>query len=38
MRRITVQNWFGGIVSSPRVVVEVKSVEEIVAILKDPER
>ncbi|HEY3082300.1 MAG TPA: FAD-binding oxidoreductase [Chloroflexota bacterium] len=38
MRQITVQNWFGGIVSSPRVIVEVKSVEEIVAILKDPER
>ena len=38
MRQIAVQNWFGSIVSSPRVVVEVGSVEEIVAILKDPER
>lgn len=33
-----VHNWFGSVTSSPRVVVEVESVDEIVAIMKDPER
>ncbi|WP_028661081.1 FAD-binding oxidoreductase [Nocardioides insulae] len=33
-----VQNWFGSITSSPRQVVEVTSVEEIVAVLTDPQR
>jgi FAD/FMN-containing dehydrogenase len=33
-----VHNWFGTVTSSPRVVVEVQSVDEIVAIMKDPER
>jgi FAD/FMN-containing dehydrogenase len=38
MLDIRVHNWFGSITSSPRVVVEVESVEEIVAILTDPQR
>ena len=33
---INITNWFGDLVSHPQVVVEVKSVGEIVAILKDP--
>jgi FAD/FMN-containing dehydrogenase len=33
-----VTNWFGDLVSHPKVVVEVESVEEIAAILKDPVR
>jgi FAD/FMN-containing dehydrogenase len=35
---IIVSNWFGSIKSSPQVVVEVGSVEEIVAVVKDRER
>jgi FAD/FMN-containing dehydrogenase len=38
MQGAVVHNWFGSITSSPRVVVEVNTVEEIVAIVKDPER
>lgn len=38
MRRVEVQNWFGSITSSPHVVVEVESVDEIIAIVKDRER
>jgi len=38
MQGAVVHNWFGSITSSPRVVVEVESVDEIVAILKDPKR
>lgn len=38
MHQVQVQNWFGSITSSPHVVVEVESVEEIVAIVKDRER
>jgi FAD/FMN-containing dehydrogenase len=38
MQGAVVHNWFGSITSSPRVVVEVESVDEIIAILKDPER
>lgn len=38
MDRPQVHNWFGSIVSSPRVIVEVSSVDEIVAVLKDRER
>jgi FAD/FMN-containing dehydrogenase len=33
-----VKNWFGGITSSPSTVIEVRTVDEIVAILKDTER
>src|SRR6476660_5922195 len=33
-----VKNWFGGITSSPSTVIEVRTVEEIVAIVKDTER
>jgi FAD/FMN-containing dehydrogenase len=33
-----VTNWFGDLVSHPKVVVEATSVEEIVAVLKDPVR
>ena len=33
-----VTNWFGDVVSHPQVVVDVKSVSEIAAILKDPSR
>ncbi|HZB95753.1 MAG TPA: FAD-binding oxidoreductase [Herpetosiphonaceae bacterium] len=38
MQGAVVHNWFGNITSSPRVVVEVESVDEIVAIMKDPQR
>jgi FAD/FMN-containing dehydrogenase len=38
MQGAVVHNWFGSITSSPRVVVEVNRVEEIVAIVKDPQR
>src|SRR5579871_3583563 len=38
MQGAVVHNWFGSITSSPRVVVEVNTVEEIVAIVKDPQR
>jgi FAD/FMN-containing dehydrogenase len=38
MQGAVVHNWFGSITSSPRVVVEVNTVEEIVAIAKDPQR
>ena len=31
-----ISNWFGDVVSHPRVIVEPKSVDDIVAILKDP--
>ena len=34
----TVKNWFGGITSNPSTVVEVRTVEEIVAIVTDTER
>src|SRR5262249_32530995 len=37
-RSTQVTNWFGSITSSPQVVVEVGSVEEIVSILKDHDR
>src|SRR5262245_42933831 len=32
-----VTNWFGDLVSHPRVVVEGKSVEDIVAVIRNPE-
>jgi len=35
--KIVVRNWFGSIVSSPQVVVDVQSVDEIAAILRDRE-
>lgn len=35
MKTAQVHNWFGSITSSPRVVVEVETVEEIVTIVKD---
>lgn len=38
MQQGTVHNWFGSIVSSPKVVVEVDTVEDIVAVLTDHER
>ncbi len=38
MRQATVHNWFGSITSSPRVVAEVSTVDEIVDILTDHER
>jgi FAD/FMN-containing dehydrogenase len=38
MQSPVVHNWFGSITSFPRVVVDVESVEEIVAVLKDRER
>jgi FAD/FMN-containing dehydrogenase len=38
MPDIQVTNWFGSVVSHPAVIVEVESVEEIIAILKDRER
>ena len=36
MPEITVTNWFGDIVSHPKVVVEAASADQIAAILKDP--
>jgi FAD/FMN-containing dehydrogenase len=33
-----VSNWFGDLISHPKVIVDVNSVEEIVAILRDPEK
>jgi FAD/FMN-containing dehydrogenase len=33
-----VKNWFGNITSSPHVVVEPQSVQDLIAIMKDPER
>jgi FAD/FMN-containing dehydrogenase len=38
MQAVEVHNWFGSITSTPRVVVEVETVEEIVAIMKDSQR
>ena len=38
MQRVEVHNWFGSITSSPHVVVEAHSVDEIVAVVKDHER
>jgi len=38
MEKLQVHNWFGSIVSSPSVVVQPESVEDIIAILKDPEK
>ncbi len=38
MSTATVNNWFGSITSSPHTVVEVTSVDQIVDIVKDPER
>lgn len=34
----TITNWFGDITSNPAVVVQATSVDEIVAVLKDPDR
>jgi len=34
----TVTNWFGDIVSHPQVVVEARTVEDIIAVLKDPQK
>lgn len=36
MATLTVTNWFGNIVSHPQVIVDANSVDDIVAILKDP--
>lgn len=36
MSEITVANWFGNIVSHPQVVVDANSVDDIVAVIKDP--
>jgi FAD/FMN-containing dehydrogenase len=38
MRRLQVHNWFESITSSPRVIVEAQSVEDIVTIVRDRER
>ncbi|MBV9019751.1 MAG: FAD-binding protein, partial [Ktedonobacteraceae bacterium] len=38
MKELQVHNWFGNIVSSPCVVVQPKSVQEIIAILKDSDK
>jgi FAD/FMN-containing dehydrogenase len=35
---ITVTNWFGDLVTHPQVVVEAASVDDIVAVLKDPQQ
>lgn len=36
MSDLVVTNWFGDLVSHPKVIVEANSVEDIVAVLKDP--
>jgi len=36
MPEATVTNWFGDLVTHPQVVVEAKSVDDIIAVLKDP--
>ena len=36
MPDLTVTNWFGNIVSHPRVIVDANSVEDIQRVLKDP--
>ena len=36
MAGITITNWFGDLISHPKVVVEATSVDDIVKILKDP--
>ena len=38
MAGITVTNWFGDLVSHPQIVVEAKSVGDIVPFLKDPDQ
>jgi len=38
MKAHTVRNWFGNITSSPRAVIDVETVDEIVSILKDTDR
>ncbi len=38
MAEIEVTNWFGDIVSHPKVVVEATSVEDIIAVLKNPNK
>jgi FAD/FMN-containing dehydrogenase len=38
MHSVEVRNWFGSITSSPRVVVEVGSVDDIIAVVTDEER
>jgi FAD/FMN-containing dehydrogenase len=37
MERREVRNWFGNIISSPKVVVEPRSVQELIAIMQNPE-
>src|SRR5579862_9666083 len=36
MSDLVVTNWFGDLVSHPKVIVEANSAEEIIAVLKDP--
>ena len=38
VEKLQVHNWFGSIVSFPSIVVQPESVEDIIAILKDPEK
>ena len=38
MPELTVTNWFGNIVSHPRVIVDANSVDDILRVLKDPVR
>jgi FAD/FMN-containing dehydrogenase len=38
MAEVTVTNWFGDIVQHPQVVVEANTVEDIIAVLKDPDK
>ena len=38
MSDLVVTNWFGDLVSHPQVLVEANSVEDIVAVLKDPKK
>jgi FAD/FMN-containing dehydrogenase len=36
MAKVQVKNWFGDLVSHPKVVVEAKSVKDIIRVLKNP--
>jgi FAD/FMN-containing dehydrogenase len=38
MSELVITNWFGDVVSHPQAVVEAKSVEDIIAVLKNPDK
>jgi FAD/FMN-containing dehydrogenase len=38
MPDLTITNWFGDLVSHPQVVVEANSADDIIAVLKNPDK